>query len=182
MANLNIFRGLTGRQGAPTGGSVRDMIVSAYGTTKRGGPNTRAAAESLGVSQRSVQRWIAGENRKQRNAPRSDHLSTLRTKARQAATTKKGRKSSLGDARARFAGRKSAKLTTHALQGPEGGGKGYSRVRTVSVELGGNDVDAMFDAYERGGDAAVTDWLQQYHSANYVPGWTFESIDRIGLD
>lgn len=67
----------------------------------------------------------------------------------------------------------SAKLTALGLQGPEGGGKGYSRVRTVIIELSGGDVDAMFDAYERGGDSAVTDWLQQHHSANYVLGWTF---------
>lgn len=179
MPNLSIFQGLTGRPGATTGGSVRDMVISAFGTNKRGGPNTRAAAEQLGVSQRSVQRWIAGEDRKQRNAPRSDRLSTLRIKARQAATTKKGRKASLDQSRARFAGRKSAKLTTHGLQGPEGGGKGYTRMRTVSVELSGTDVDAMFDAYERGGDAAVTQWLEQHHSANYVPGWTFESIQSL---
>lgn len=97
-------------------------------------------------------------------------------------STKKGRKASLDQSRQRFAGRKSTKLTTHGLQGPEGGGKGYSRVRTVSIELSGGDVDAMFDAYERGGDSAVTDWLQQHHSANYVPGWTFENIDHLRLD
>lgn len=182
MPNLSIFQGLTGRQGSPTGGSVRDMIIGAFGTTKRGGPNTRAAAEALGVSQRSVQRWIAGKDRKQRNAPRSDHLSNLRVKARQAVSTKKGRKASLDQSRQRFAGRKSTKLTTHGLQGPEGGGKGYSRVRTVSIELSSGDLDAMFDAYERGGDSAVTDWLQQHHSANYVPGWTFENIQHIKLD
>lgn len=182
MPNLNIFQGLTGRKGAPTGGNVRDMIVAAFGTTKRGGPNTRAAAEQLGVSQRSVQRWIAGENRKQRHAPRSDHLSTLRTKARQSATTKKGRKTSLDGARARFSGRKSARLTTYGMQGPEGGGKGYSRQRGVTLELDADDIDAMFDSYEKGGDAGVTQWLEQHHSNNYVPGWTFENIDRIGLE
>ncbi|UQN31787.1 hypothetical protein [Brachybacterium kimchii] len=182
MPNLNIFQGLTGRQGSPTGGSVRSMIVAAFGTTSRGGPNTRAAAQELGVSQRSVQRWIAGEDRKQRSKPRADHLSTLRTSARQAATTKKGRKASLDKARSRFANRKSARLTTHGMQGPEGGGTGYSRQRTVTVELGANDIDAMFDAYEKGGDAAVTQWLEQHHSANYVPGWTFEGIDTIGIE
>lgn len=181
MPNVNIFKGLTGRAGSPTG-SVRDMLTSAFGTNARGGPNTRAAASELGVSQRTVQRWIAGENRKQRNAPRADHLSTLRTKARQSTTTKKGRKAALDQSRSRFASRKSAKLTTHGLQGPEGGGKGYSRMRTVSLELSGTDIDAMFDAYEKGGDKAVTQWLEQHHSANYVPGWTFENIDHIKID
>lgn len=182
MPNASIFKGLTGRDGSTHGGSVRELLTAAYGTNKRGGPDTRAAAESLGVSQRSVQRWLAGENRKERHKPRGDHLSTLRTKARQAATTKKGRKDSLARSRNRFTGRKHAKLTTHGLQGPQGGGKGYSRVRTVTIDLGGQDLDAMFDAYEKGGDKAVTDWLQEHHSENYVPGWTFENIDRIGIE
>jgi hypothetical protein len=182
MANFSLFQGLTGRQGTPTGGSVRDMIVAAFGTTKRGGPNTRAAAEQLGVSQRSVQRWLAGENRQQRNKPRADHLSTLRTKARQSATTKKGRKAALDSSRSRFSNRKSARLTTHGMQGPEGGGKGYARQRAVTIELSGDDIDAMFDAYEQRGDAGVTEWLERHHSDHYVPGWTFENIDRIGLE
>ena len=38
--------------------SPAGMIASLYGTGPRGGPNTRAAAADLGVSQRTVQRWI----------------------------------------------------------------------------------------------------------------------------
>lgn len=34
------------------------MVRDLYGDTQRGTPNTRAAAEQLGVSQRTVQRWL----------------------------------------------------------------------------------------------------------------------------
>lgn len=181
MPNLSLFQGLTGRQGTPTGGGVKDLIIAAFGTTKRGGPDTRAAAEHLGVSQRSVQRWIAGENRKQRNAPRADRLSALRTTARQAATTRTGRKAALSDARARFATRKTARLTTYGVQGPLAAGKSYSRLRPVTLELGSADIDALFDAYERGGDKAVQAWMSDHFSENYVPDWGFERIDKISL-
>ena len=39
---------------ATAGSIVRDM----FGVTKRGTPNTKAAAAQLGVSQRTVQRWV----------------------------------------------------------------------------------------------------------------------------
>jgi transposase len=38
--------------------TAQSMVQDLFGTSARGGPNTRAAAEALGVSQRTVQRWI----------------------------------------------------------------------------------------------------------------------------
>lgn len=38
--------------------TAQSMVRDLYGTAPRGGLNTRAAAEALGVSQRTVQRWI----------------------------------------------------------------------------------------------------------------------------
>ena len=33
------------------------------------------------------------------------------------------------------------------------------------------------------GDTSISDRLEKrHHSANYVPGWTFENIDHIKLD
>lgn len=48
---------------SPTG-----MVLAVYGTTSRGGPNTKAAAEALGVSQRTVQRWLKSGLPKARSA------------------------------------------------------------------------------------------------------------------
>lgn len=41
-------------------GRLRFVLALLSGTTPRGGPDTRAAAELFGVSQRSVQRWLRG--------------------------------------------------------------------------------------------------------------------------
>src|SRR5690625_939931 len=43
----------TGQDAQPAG-----LITDLYGTGSRGGPNTKAAAHALGVSRRTVQRWI----------------------------------------------------------------------------------------------------------------------------
>src|SRR5664279_1619399 len=84
-----LFASLTGREGDVSGqptGDVPAMLTAAYGPGPRGGVHTRAAAADLGVSQRTVQRWVAGEGH-QRNRPAPEHLRTLARKARQAATT-----------------------------------------------------------------------------------------------
>ena len=65
----SLFRGLTGRQGADVSGKagtspdLRGMLLAAYGPGARGGVNTAAAAQDLGVSRRTVERWVAPEGR-----------------------------------------------------------------------------------------------------------------------
>lgn len=54
----------TGQQGATIGQQIGHL----YGTTSRGQPDTRTAAEALGVSQRTVQRWIAADRAPARGA------------------------------------------------------------------------------------------------------------------
>lgn len=44
-------------------GRLRFVLILTFGLNSRGGPNTRAAAETLGVSQRTVQRWLRGPYR-----------------------------------------------------------------------------------------------------------------------
>lgn len=69
-------------------------------TTARGGKetvtrvNTAEAAKALKVSQRTVQRWLKGEH-----SPKPDTMTTLKTKARQAVTTKRGRERTVRRAR-----------------------------------------------------------------------------------
>lgn len=180
MPDLALFRGLTGRAGNPTG-SIKEMLIAAYGSNKPGRPDTRKAAQDLGVSQRTVQRWIAGEDRKQRNKPKADSLSKVRIRARQAATTKKGRKAAVQKARENLSNRKAVQLSIYAMQGPKTGGKDYSRLRSTSIQVSGDEVEAMFDAYERGGDKAVTQWLETQYSGSYVPDWGLADIRDMKL-
>lgn len=67
-AAAELFEAFTGDQADVD--DISDAITELYGTNSRGGPNTREAAEQLGVSQRTVQRWIKGEQAPSaRNAP-----------------------------------------------------------------------------------------------------------------
>jgi hypothetical protein len=77
----------------------RVMIQRLFGRTPRGRPDTKAAADQLGVSQRTVQRWIHD-----RKPPKSDAGQQLQSSYQQWQNTAAGRKSALGrkaDARVR---------------------------------------------------------------------------------
>ena len=99
MADLrtSLFSMLTGRQAdvsGQVGGDVRGMLMAVGGAssrTKSGIDLTRAAGK-LGVSRRTVERWVKTAQTGSGQRPSSQHAKTLATKARQAATTKAGRK------------------------------------------------------------------------------------------
>lgn len=46
------------RKGPERAADAAQMVTDLYGVTPRGKPDTRAAAQDLGVSQRTVQRWL----------------------------------------------------------------------------------------------------------------------------
>lgn len=52
---------------------LRKAFALAYGTTRSGAPQVQPVADRLGVTPRSVQRWLAGTS-----APRPDRLEQLR--------------------------------------------------------------------------------------------------------
>lgn len=52
------------------------VLSLSYGTGPRGGPDTAAAAEKLGVSRRTVQRWLHGTNRQRAQIP-ADRLAQI---------------------------------------------------------------------------------------------------------
>lgn len=179
-----LFAALTGREGDVSGqptGDVRSMLAAAYGPGPRGGINTRAAGHDLGVSQRTVQRWVAGEGH-QRNRPSSTHLQTLAGKARQAATTRRGRRAALTGARSSPATRYGAKLSIRGVQGPTAAGREYRRPRQIMLQLDPDAVNDMLDAYEARGDKGLVGWLETYSSDTYVDGWGFDSIEHLDLD
>ncbi len=132
-----IFGALTGRSGAsvsPGRGApdVRGLLLAAYGFNKRGGLNTADAAKDLGgVTQRTVQRWVATEGHQRIGKPRADTLQKLAKKSRQAATTQRGRKAALASFRATSKGKALANrgghLRVRGHQGPSAAGKTYKR-------------------------------------------------------
>lgn len=60
-----------------------EAIRYQYGENSRGGPDTKAAADALGVTQRTVQRWIKGQHAPGReNTERVDQMKTEATEKR----------------------------------------------------------------------------------------------------
>lgn len=193
----SLFQGLTRRQGADVSGKagttpdLRGMLLAAYGPGARGGVNTAAAAKDLGVSRRTVERWVAPEGRQRIAKPKTDTLQKLTTKSRQSATTQQGRRAAIKSVRESKQGKSIAKygarVKIKGRQGVAGGGGFYIRDRSIQIppDQGGmspSDVEAMWSAYERGGDKELSKWLSGYASDKYVDGWTFESIDNISID
>jgi hypothetical protein len=180
-----LFRSVTGRAGDVSGradADVRGMLTAAYGPGPRGAAiNTRAAAQDLGVRQRTVQRWLAGDER-QHNRPSDTHLRGLARKARQAATTRAGRRRALAGVRGSSMTRYGSKMAVRGVQGPTAAGRDYRRSRQVLLQLDPDSVTDLLDAYEAGGDKGLVSWLEEYAGDHYVDGWGFDSIEHLGLD
>lgn len=62
-----------------TRGRLVTVLVLVWGQNQRGGVNTAAVAEAVGVSQRTVQRWLLGQNRWRAKVPpaRLEQIRTL---------------------------------------------------------------------------------------------------------
>lgn len=174
-----LFEALTGNAGANVTGTSNDvagMLRTVYGTTRHGQAtvDTREAARRLGVSQRTVQRWIKNENQ-----PSPDHLKALRTRSRQASTTKRGRARALKRALA-SAPRPQAgvRVEVAGFQGP----KDYGRDRLSRQKLNPEEYQELLDAYAAGGDQGALTYLQGIYDEKYVDNWQFGSISSFRVD
>ncbi len=177
IQRLELFEALTGNKGVNLGGGdVTGMLRTVYGVM-RGDDikiDTREAARRLGVSQRTIQRWIKGTN-----APSADHAKKLRTRSRQAATTKRGRaralRRTLGD---RQFETKGAQVRVQGHQGPQD----YARDRSSQLTLSPEEYQGVLAAYAEGGDGAVLDYLEAVYGDKYVDNWKFGEISGFRLD
>jgi hypothetical protein len=159
-------------EGDPTGtsSSPQDLVLAAFGRTRRGAVDTASAAAELGVSQRSVGRWIKGDRR-----PTAEHLKSMRKKARQASSTKAGRSKAASKARQPT---KPVFITITGDQGPSD----YERAdRTTTNQLTKEEIIQLRAAYVAGGERAVMNWLTAWMARNYVPEWNFLTVTDIEL-
>lgn len=182
QARSAVFSGLSGRQGAEVGSSessVRGMLIAAFGTSKRdpSRPDVKAAAKGLGVTTRTVQRWIASEQ-KQHQKPKATTLGKLTKRARQAVTTRRGRAAAVKVARQKYAA--GTRVTTTGTQGIS---QDYARPRTVSFDFDTPEMSqAFFDAYEKGGEKGAMDFLNSRADEGYgVSSWYVGSLDSLTL-
>lgn len=161
---------------APSSSSMRGALLAIAGSSSRtkSGVDVGAAAKKLGVSRRTVQRWLTGNHK-----PTASTAKKITTKARQAASTKRGRRATR---RRRQEAPAPRKIQVTGSMGPEAGGAQYLRMRTAAVSLDPEDVEAMYDAWENGGEKGFQQWLNTKYDADYLEGFHFASVDDVTLE
>lgn len=190
MSNLRgtLFTALTGRQADVSGkadGDLRGMLMAVGGSSRRtkSGIDLSKAAKSLGVSRRTVERWVKTDETGAGQRPSPMHAKSLASRARQAATTKAGRRAALAGSTTRQAiASRGARLSITGLQGPRASGRDYMRKRTVSLELDPADAEAMMNAWENGGEKGFMSWATGHWDNEYVPDWKFEDVDGVDIE
>lgn len=187
-----LFTGLTGRTDTNPGVDPDDILgmlrtVGGRSTRTHSGIDLTRAARALGVSRRTLERWVRTEQTGIGQRPSPGHRRTLQTRARQTATTRAGRRAALAPARASAAAvSRGAKLTISGMQGPIS--KDYMRDRLTYSDLTPEQLQAAFDAYERGGDKGFMAWVGGHWEdrgdgqPGYMEDWRFGQITRIGFE
>lgn len=181
-----LFSALTGNRGdvSGKGQDVKGMLLAVGGPSRRtrSGIDLTAAADKLGVTRRTVERWLrSGQPGGQR--PSQHHAKALAKAARQAATTRAGRKAGVAGLRSKVA-RSTAgvRLSIGGTQGPTAQGRTYTRPRLTQLDLDQQDALAMLDAYERGGDKGFMSWATQHWGQEYLDDWAFQSVDEVRVE
>ena len=184
-----LFTAFSGRNAdvsGDAGGDVAGMLLAIGGPGKtKSGIDLTAAAKELGVTRRTVERWVTTANEKSKLT--GANLAKVVTKSRQAATTQKGRRAAV--ARMRDSGghggssiiRYGSSVTLKGTQGPAAAGKEYLRNRSISLDVDPDAAQAMFEAYIHGGDKGFVSWMEGYAGDNYVDGWEIGSIDNLQI-
>jgi transposase-like protein len=190
MADLRntLFSVLTGRQAdvsGQVGGDVPGMLMAIGGAssrTKSGIDLTRAAGQ-LGVSRRTVERWVKTAQTGSGQKPSARLAKVLAAKARQAATTKAGRKAALAGSPLRQAiTSRGARVAIDGMQGPHAAGQDYVRKRVTQLDLDPADAEAMLNAWEQGGEKGFMSWASSFWDNEYLADWKFDSIDSITIE
>lgn len=190
MAELRgkLFTALTGQAADVSGntsGDVHGMLLAvggASGKTQSGIDLTKAAAK-LGVSRRTVERWLRTATTGTGQRPSAGHAKLLAKKARQAATTIAGRRAALAESTlGKAITRRGARIALSGDQGPRANGRDYLRFRTTMLELDPSAAQAMLDAWQAGGDKGFMTWATQFWGDEYVPDWTFGDISSIEIE
>lgn len=176
-----VFAAITGREGDVSGqeaDDLRGMMLTVGGTSSRtaSGINHRKVARRLGVSVRTVERWVKSSLEGSGQRPSKAHYKKLRTMSRQAASTKRGRARETAAVRQRLS--RGGKLVITANQGPHS--SDYMRVRTVSEDLSPADIENMLNAWENGGEAGFHQWAQGRLN-DYVDGWRIGDVDELAV-
>jgi hypothetical protein len=157
------------------------MLMAAFGPSSRdpNRPDVAAAARGLGVSARTVQRWLAPPGRQRIAHPRPQTMQAITTRSRQAATTRRGRSRAIAAPQGRAAAQASRRGMSLRITGSQGVDPDYNRRRTTIWHLDPNNAGALQDAWVRGGDQGALDWLSAHSDIYGVDSWNFDGVDNV---
>lgn len=179
-----IFEAITGRKADVSGrpdGDVLGMLRAVGGTSRRtrSGIDLTAAAERLGTTRRTVERWVKAVEEGKGQRPSGENAAKLAKKAQQAATTKAGRKAALSDAGAKMP--RGATVRFVGWQGPINSGGSYMRARSTELDLDPAATQEMLTAWQERGDKGFMDWATNRWDQEYLDGWSFGQIDQLDI-
>jgi hypothetical protein len=146
------------------------MISDVYGTTARGGPDTRAAATQLGVSQRTVQRWLK-QGLPQRSAA-ADGLRQGHANWRDSAGGRRARLSTRREARLRNKGTSMVFFGKVRISSDE-------RRRGTTVFLDGTQMGQILDASLDGNDQLALSRLEDAFGDSFGGSVTLVDIEQL---
>lgn len=178
------FALFTGRAGDISGsraGGLLDQLLAIGGASARtaSGIDLTRAASGLGVSRRTVERWVAAERTGAGQRPSPRHAAALAQRSRTMATTRAGRISAMAGTGRVASLARGAKLTVSGVQGPRS--VEYMRPRTVSVMLDPDQASAMAGAWQGGGQRGLMRWAVGHFREEYTDGWRFGEVDSLDV-
>lgn len=153
-------------------GSVRGQIAELGGT--------RAAAQALGRSERTIRRWAQADRAPQRGGGQQALDQAVET-YRGTSQARRGRLNTRREARMRNHG---AKVTFRGVAGPTNDSPGTSiKRRNITWTLSPEGTAAIIDAYLANGEDAAIAELEATLAAEYMYGqgfgWTFQRVDAL---
>lgn len=137
---------------------------------------TKGAAERLGVSARTVQRWTTTTGT-QRRAIKGANAAKVREGYGRSPEVRKAATSRLRAARMR---NKGATVRVKGQIGPVIGGKDYRRPREITTQLSGDAMDRVIGAWMSGDDSAARAELERALDQEYQGGFRLD--DSLDLD
>ena len=153
--------------------NLQRMLTEVYGTGRGGRPNTKAAAADLGVSQRTVQRWVT--NASQRNKVNPEKLAQVEQKLRAKRDSPEHRRAQLSQAREKRLRRSGAQVRFNGRVSVSSD----RRKRKIEYRFTGDQLDPVIDAYLQGGEQGARQAFEDMLNDYYAEGLGIDSIDSL---
>lgn len=183
-----LFTAFTGRKGASVtqAGDVKAHLLAIAGPADtKSGINLSKAAQILGYSRRTLERWVSAPGTASHRTPPLEAVRELAKRALQTVTTKQGRSQSLQDTGAADRFRQGVRVAISGFQGPKRAGKDYLRQRMTVAELSPEQAAVMQQAWAQGGTKGFQTWAAQQwgseEAGGYLPDWQFDSFDDVTM-